>query len=219
MNLRTPCAFLAVILAGVGMAGCSRADSSSDGADGRLRSLQRMAERGGEEAVRQLAEACHDNDVTLAAEAVSLLGRVAGASADAALAEVAASEPRAELRQMAVRALGERRAADSASILKRAVRSDSSPDVRGEAAAGLARLGIRAEAPGLIEAAVDETDTAVIAREMAAAEQLVGVHFPYDTRAPEAARREALRQAATLSASLVRTDRKVGSCAHEETPP
>jgi HEAT repeat protein len=218
MGLRSIGALLVAALASLGLAGCSDAGSQAADADGRLLAIHQLAAEGSEAAVDRLAQASHDADATVAVEAAWMLGRVQHDKADTVLAQVAATEPRVELRQAAVQSIIQRGRPQGAEALRLAVRSDPSPAVRGEAAAGLGRLGARPDALVLVAAAGAEHEAAVVVRAIAAAEQLLGVRLAYDPRAPEADRREALARLAALTPSLVRRD-PVWRCADTEAAP
>jgi len=193
------------------LSGCSEPQdggSSTDPARG-VRAIHEAAAADNDRAAQQVAKAVQDNDPATAGEAVAALGRMSTPAAFEALGRVATSEPRAEMRQLGVTALAGRKNPRAAEVLKQVLRSDSSPAVRGEAAAGLARVGSLDDVDPLVSAATTETDPLAIRREIAAIERLVGVKFRYDPAAPPEEQRHVLEAVRTFASRLAQ-DIKAG---------
>ena len=186
------------------LSGCSEPEDGGSSTEmaRQVRAIREAAAADNDRAAQQVAKAVQDNDPATAREAVAALGRMSTPAAVEALDRIATSEPRAEMRQLGVAALAGGKNPRAAEVLRQVLRSDSSPAVRGEAAAGLARVGSLDDVDPLVSAATTETDPLVIRREIAAIERLVGVKFCYDPAAPPEEQRHVLEAVRTFASRL-----------------
>ena len=176
------------------LAGCSdpAKDLASSDAQVRVQAIHALAARGGDAAAERVASVARDKDTAMATEAIVALGRIQSDRAVDALTEVATKEERAALRHLAVTALAQHKTAKSAETFRQVVRNDSAPEVRAEAAMGLATQGGMDDIPLMVEVAGAETDLAATRSEVTAMGAILGVRFPYDPNEPPEVRQKSL---------------------------
>lgn len=191
---RLVCAFCLGLL---WLSGCSSpGDTDSPDLGERLEAIRRLADEADDEAVERLAGAARHEDTRTACEAVWALGRAPRQSAVRALERVVSvkSESRPRVRQTAVMALGRRKEPRAREVLLEVARTDPEGAVRAEAAAAVGKVGTLDDVPFLTDLAAADPSVAVQSRAVGAVEALTGYRFPYDSRASERERREALER-------------------------
>ena len=182
-------------LVGLGLAaGCSDPESKIQSADAktRIEGIKELAKRQTDQAVQKIAEGVNDRDETVACEVVRALATIQRPAARKVLRDVATTDKRAVVRQVAVSQYGAFQ--ESLGTLRDTARLDEDPAVRREAVDGFVRQRSLADVPLLVEIAETEQDLAVQARAVNAIERLVGIQYGFDPKAPLAARKKALER-------------------------
>ena len=144
-------------------------------------------------AVETLVTVAAREDPTTAREAVRAIARINSPAAVKALSQVAATEKRTELRVEATVGLARQSAPEAAQTLRTMVQTEPDASVRGTAAASLSRVGPYRDAILLCEQAEKETDLGAQLREVRAVEQLLGIRFDFDPKAPPQKRRQSIQ--------------------------
>lgn len=194
-GLRRGAKVAALVAAAALLGGCSppaaQGIQSKDQRE-RLEALQRLAKQDSEEALRAIRDATGHPDTVTARTAVRLVGGMAGAKATGVLEEVAAADPRAEVRRDAVVELGHRKDPGAAGVLRKRLREDADAGVRAAAATALGRLDDRQQLDALVWAALADADLAVQAAAVRGVERTMRLRFEYDPAGPADERRLAL---------------------------
>jgi len=196
-------------------AGCSdpAAQLNSDDPAVRIEAIRSLAQQGTDAAADEICEAVNTRDLMTAQTAVRSLGQMSAPRAQAALKKIATREPRRELRQEAVVALGYRRDESSPEILRQLVRTDADPQVRAAAATALGRAGNPGDIPLMVEVMLADEDVRVQGRAVGAINRFTGVRFLFDETAPPQERRKRLEEIQAEAFRML--DWMKGAKAHE----
>lgn len=202
---------LAVISAGLIVGGgCSDPSEQLDSPDAlkRLEAIRALEKRGDSAAAEGLAKAAGHEDAMTARAAVLALSAIDHPSAQAALKEVVAGDPRGSVRALAVFALARARdpaaRKEAAEVMRRVVRGDQAAMVRAEAAGALGKVGSVEDVDLLVEVTGMDRSKMVISRAAGAVDRLLGVKFRYDPTAPREKREERLRVIREVAPAIAR---------------
>ena len=195
------------------LAGCRDPAEGVQSADTRevVKSVEELARRGSDEDIERIYEVTTHNNSLVAAEAVRGLGSIRRPKAVEALSRVVAEEQRSDIREEAVLQLGRQKEDPPISILRQVIQAD--PDARVRAAAATSIAGLRSwdDAALLMDVAERDPDLVVQSRAVSAVEDMIGLKFGYDSRAPMAERQKALARMRSIALTAAATLRQYDS--------
>lgn len=197
---------LAIFLGGCGEDAASKVASADQAL--RLEGLQKLPAAGNEQAFATAVQAIQHDDVVTACAAVRALRSMPKQQEAAmALAKVAATDRRPEVREEAALALGYCPPEASAETLRTVVQTDAAPKVRAAAAIGLGRVGGLRDVEFLLHVCESDRDPLVQYQTVGSLEKILGIGFTFDPGLSADRRRvtvERIRVAATIRAKVLR---------------
>ncbi|MCX5685025.1 MAG: HEAT repeat domain-containing protein [Planctomycetota bacterium] len=199
---------MAIFLGGCGEDPATKVASADQSV--RLEGLQKLPANN-EKALATAIQATQHEDVVTARAAVRALRSMpAQKEAATALAKVAATDRRPEIREEATMALGYCPPENSAEALCTVIEKDAAPQVRAAAAIGMSRVGTLKDVEFLLRTCEREKDPIVQYQTIGALEKILGIGFTFDPRLPEDRRKvtmERIRITATIRAKALRDRR------------